>query len=650
MKSFRSRVTWYVARLSSMSAPEITHRLNEAIKKESARRFTGGWRAFSVSGPLHTCAAIATLRGVDPHVAAIIATEATAVRSGSFALLGARWPELSGMPPPRDFWHLDPTDGQPWPSQSYCFDVAFRHGIETREIKRVWEINRLQFLIPLAADAAMQNSQVGRQLIDGVVKSWMAGNAPFRGVNWISPIELALRVISVAVSLSITGTQHLDEASREQLLSFFAAHAFWIARFPSLYSSANNHRVAELAGLVVATTIAPGIANAKRLGEESWAALLSELERQILPDGCGAEQAPNYSAFMIELALVSALFARERNLTFSSVACERLARWADHVRWLMNDDGQVPAIGDCDDCRVVTMTQAAEPRYVGSIAAAVAGVLNKASLVPTARDRHLRDYFFGSPEDSVYMSSGIRTFDCGGLSVARLTRPPNWNLIFDHGPVGYLSIAAHGHADALALWLSIGGRQVIVDAGTYLYLSDRAWRDRFRSTAVHNTLSIGDTSSSRPSGPFNWARKAKVRLIAAASEPYPRFAAEHDGYLDRFGCWHRRIVEIPNPSSVVVTDKLIGREVREPVSLSFLLDPSFNVVGDGEKAVHVKDGDESILYLESLGPLSARVVRGDETEKLGWISKSFGSREPTSQILFEGVLGKSVSIVRLTLL
>ena len=29
-------------------------------------------------------------------------------------------------------------------------------------------------------------------------------------------------------------------------------------------------------------------------------------------------------------------------------------------------------------------------------------------------------------------------------------------LTFDHGPVGYLSIAAHGHADTLAVWLSIG--------------------------------------------------------------------------------------------------------------------------------------------------------------------------------------------------
>ena len=53
-------------------------------------------------------------------------------------------------------------------------------------------------------------------------------------------------------------------------------------------------------------------------------------------------------------------------------------------------------------------------------------------------------------------------------------------LTFDHGPVGYLSIAAHGHADTLAVWLSIGDQPVFVDAGTYLYHSSRALRDAFR--------------------------------------------------------------------------------------------------------------------------------------------------------------------------
>ena len=86
----------------------------------------------------------------------------------------------------------------------------------------------------------------------------MDGNPPFRGLNWSSGIELALRVISVALALSMIGVERLDEESRRSILKFFSAHVYWLKRFPSLHSSANNHRIAELTGLIVGLSMAPG--------------------------------------------------------------------------------------------------------------------------------------------------------------------------------------------------------------------------------------------------------------------------------------------------------------------------------------------------------------------------------------------------------
>ena len=39
----------------------------------------------------------------------------------------------------------------------------------------------------------------------------------------------------------------------------------------------------------------------------------------------------------------------------------------------------------------------------------------------------------------------------------------------DAGPLGYQTIAAHGHADALSFTLSVGGMEFLVDPGTYAY-------------------------------------------------------------------------------------------------------------------------------------------------------------------------------------
>ena len=219
------------------------------------------------------------------------------------------------MPPPAAFWHTDPDDGEVFSQRdAYCFDVSFRHGVNTREIKRIWELKPP----PVPGSACCLCSAlwspadlnlVGRPcaVVDG-------GQPSFSRAELGSGIELALRLISVALCLSMIGVERLDEETRQAALQFFFAHVYWLKRFPSLHSSANNHRIAELAGLIVGTTMAPGIPGADDCAKSSWRDLLIEIDRQIYPDGVGAEQAPNYTAFAIELFLVAAVFSRKTRL------------------------------------------------------------------------------------------------------------------------------------------------------------------------------------------------------------------------------------------------------------------------------------------------------------------------------------------------
>jgi Heparinase II/III N-terminus len=290
-----------------MSAAEIVHRLVESANKQTARRHSGGWEGVDSFGPLTTMPGIRSrIIASSPDLSALITCEADNIRAGSFYLLGARWPKPASIPPDPRFWRIDPEDGEPFPQwDAYTFDISFRHGINTREMKRVWELNRLQFLVPLAADAVLKNHNES-VLLAGMIRSWMAGNPPVRGPSWISGIELALRIISVALALSIIGVDCLDSVTRGAALRFFFAHVDWIRRFPSLNSSANNHRIAELTGLIVGSIMAPGFPGAVVLRDNSWRALLAEIDQQIHPDGVGAEQSPGYTAFSIELFLLAA--------------------------------------------------------------------------------------------------------------------------------------------------------------------------------------------------------------------------------------------------------------------------------------------------------------------------------------------------------
>jgi hypothetical protein len=645
LRSVLGRFAWYRDRLAAMSAAETVHRLVETATKQTARRHNGGWDAVEAFGPLTMIPGIRSrIIASSADLSALITREADNIRAGSFGLLGARWPRPPLIPPDPMFWRIDPDDGEPFPQwDAYTFDISFRHGINTREIKRVWELNRLQFLVPLAADAVLKN-QNESVLLAGMVRSWMAGNPPFRGPSWISGIELALRIISVAMALSIVGVDCLDSFTRKAALRFFFAHVDWIRRFPSLNSSANNHRIAELAGLIVGLTMAPGFPGAVALREDSWRALLTEIDQQIHTDGVGAEQSPGYCAFSIELFLLAATaLGREGSLPAATV--DRLAAWCEHSLWLMDTDAKVPAIGDFDDCRVIATTQSPEPRYVASIVAIVSGCVGRPDLASPAKDPSIRDVVLGSADVSPAQPVGMRSFTSGGYSVIRSRHKDPVVLTFDHGPIGYLSIAAHGHADTLSIWLSIGSRPVIVDAGTYLYHSNRDLRDLFRDTAVHNTLSLDVVGSSRPSGPFNWASKASARLISSESTPVTRVVAEHDGYVAQHGVRHRRTVEFDNASQFTIVDELLGVPTERSVTVSFLLDPTCrSTVEPDRSGVLINHNNLPFIRIASAGPLRARVVRGDEATGLGWLSPSFGVRIPTDQVLFEGHLDKPSTI------
>jgi hypothetical protein len=611
----------------------------ETATKQTARRHSAGWDAIEPFGPLTTIPGIRFRIGASSSdLSALIASEADNARMGSFCLLGARWPKPPSMPPDARFWRIDPEDGGPFPQwDAYAFDISFRHGINTRELKRVWELNRLQFLVPLAADAVLR-SRNHSALLTGIVGSWMAGNSPFRGPCWISGIEAALRTISVALALSIIGIDDLDSMARRAMLRFFFAHVDWIRRFPSLHSSANNHRIAELAGLIVGSIMAPGIPGSDVLREDSWRALLAEIDQQIWPDGVGAEQSPGYTAFSVELFLLAAAaLGRECDLPATTV--ERLSAWSEHSLWLMDSDAKVPAIGDFDDCRAIATTQAPEPRYVASVVAAVSGCLGRPDLAPPAKDTGIRDVILASAKISPAQRVGTRLFTSGGYSVFRTAHKDPVVLTFDHGPIGYLSIAAHGHADTLSIWLSIGNQPVIVDAGTYLYHSNRGVRDLFRDTAVHNTLSLDGIGSSRPSGPFNWASKANASLISCERSPVARVMAEHDGYLAQCGVRHRRTVEFDGVSQFTVIDELVGAPTDRSATVSLLVDPACqSTVEPDQSAILVTCNDRRLIRIANIGPLRARVLRGDKETGHGWVSPSFGVIVPADQILFEGHL------------
>jgi hypothetical protein len=168
-------------------------------------------------------------------------------------------------------------------------------------------------------------------------------------------------------------------------------------------------------------------------------------------------------------------------------------------------------------------------------------------------------------------------------------------VTFDHGPLGLAPLAAHGHADALSVTIHNGSDPVIVDPGTFAYHTDRAARDRCRSTPAHATLHFSGASQARMRGPFLWQGAPRVSRVNGAGD------ADGDAWWQcrwASGEVHRRRVAVAG-GEVRIEDAV---ERGAGATLSLPLAPGAQVTLDETRARITSGATVAELRSEGLEP------------------------------------------------
>jgi hypothetical protein len=232
-----------------------------------------------------------------------------------------------------------------------------------------------------------------------------------------------------------------------------------------------------------------------------------------------------------------------------------------------------------------------------------------------------------------FKESGYYLLQCGPAdSTERIS------IVVDCGELGFKSIAAHGHADALSFALCAFGREVFVDPGTYDYFTYPEWRTYFRSTRAHNTVVIDDQDQSVMLGPFMWGHRANSRCVEW--DPWPdgggRLVAEHDGYRRlRDPVIHRRNFELdPTKRRLTIADD-ISAAAHHRVAIHFHLSERCraSVVSPHEISISLPEGEVTL----TVDPrLNLTVFEGCENPKLGWVSRGYHRKVPAPSIIAEG--------------
>jgi hypothetical protein len=626
-----------------MSPAEVVWRTrDQALRMAWARRQVR--RADIVSAPVAgdrrftaVLAPDAASRAPEAAKAAVVAAADRLLR-GEWEVLGVVRDDLV-LPD----WFSDPVTGRRAPADRYAFRIDHRSQERTGNIKQVWEISRLQHLTLLASAWSLTREEPYAQRVADHLSSWWQENPFLSGVNWTSGIELGIRLISFAWIRRLLhdwpGTadlfEHNDLAVRQ-----IRWHQQYLAAFPSRGSSANNHVIAEAAGQLVASCAFAWFPESERWRRDSARLLERELIRNTFPSGIGRELAADYQCFVAELGFLAAVEAEAAGHPLNPPVWQRLSAMADSAAALVDERLRPPRQGDSDEGRALLLDAPVSNRWPALLALAGA-LVGRLDWWPQPQP-DVGSTFIGAlcarrDVDSRPAQRPFRFADAG-LTLLRTTAGREIWCRCDGGPHGYLSIAAHAHADALSVEVRYAGVDILADPGTYCYHGEPAWRSYFRSTIAHNTIQLGGRNQSHEGGPFLWLRHARAREIEVADNgEVASWTADHDGYTDvKPPATHRRSVRLDRTSRrLEIIDEVSGGD--HELRLALHLGPDVEAELRGNSAALSWAGSQSgTARLELPGMLRWELHRGDIAPILGWYSAGLGRRQPTSTLLGSG--------------
>jgi len=239
-----------------------------------------------------------------------------------------------------------------------------------------------------------------------------------------------------------------------------------------------------------------------------------------------------------------------------------------------------------------------------------------------------------------------RAFPASGhylLQFGHATRADRISVLFDCGKLGFGSISAHGHADALSLTLRAFGQDILVDPGTFDYFSYPAWREYFRGTFAHNTVLVDGLDQSTLQGSFLWGQTATARCLQwHPSTDGGTVTGEHDGYVRLADpVTHRRTLRLAGRlRTLTVEDTLVaGGEHR--VAILFHLSETCVARAAGG-VVQIGVGSH-VVRLELDPRLEVTILEGSEQPIGGWVSRGYHQKNRATTIVGTGSFRGSAS-------
>ena len=525
-------------------------------------------------------------------------------------------------------WMSAFSDKKRWPLE-FSPKLEFRQRDDIGDARVNWELGRHFETSVLARAFYLSGNSKYMEVLKENFYDWVQKNPFMKGIGWTSPMEMAIRAYSWmwAYAFLNASSGYSHDKFLKDLKCALINQVEYVMEHRSRYSSANNHLIVEMSIVCICGVIF-GIG---KWVDESVEVLSGEIKRQVHDDGVDKEQAVHYHSFVIEAYMLCISLLKKNSINYPRHIDEILDKMCLFLRDIMDEKGNVVEIGDSDDGKILDLYGGAGFNHYEYVLQACSILLGKEyvqmeKLYPNINWIFDTNKIYGAVEKLPSQKSTI--YESGGYTVIRGECEAGEVLLtFDHGELGYGSIAAHGHADALSITLRIGAKEIFVDPGTYVYHTKREWRDYFRRTLNHNTVEINGKDQSHMKGEFIWGERANAVLLDYRfSENEDFVSARHDGYSP---CMHQRDIRYEKPSRISITDSIYGGQGEW--ILTFMLSSDVKAVKKSHNAIQISIDENTNVIMEFEADCEMRVHLEE-----AWVSKRYMEKVKTLAVRCKG--------------
>lgn len=603
-------IAWLMRRLKAMSIPEVMWRISQKlIQKNEQKRFKA--QRLAVTATLFN----QRLSGIKIDADKMHLN----LENRDFGL-NTQIPLLGGY----DYkqykmqWNAGFQTGNTWPDE-FSYSLEYKQRDDVGDARTNWELNRhFQFAL-LAKDYAASGEEKYLNEFRELFEDWNEKNPFLWGISWTSVMEVAIRCSNWCYTYCFLRSADAPENLLEELRIGIVNMTEYVANHYSRFSSANNHLIVEAYSIGqtgVLCEYKPWIKLAVDI-------LTRELPLQNYSDGVNKELSLHYQSFYMEAMGLMMRLLIKNSYNVPSAWKPMLEKMCTYVADCMGDYGETVVFGDDDEGKILDLQGGL--KHYQYVLGLFSCLLDQQYTDMGRLQCENLNWLFSAKERNAVQSKQLyrppfsACYKEGGNTILR--SKDNRILIgIDHAALGFGSIAAHGHADALSFQMYVSGQPVFVDPGTYIYHCDLESRNAFRRTENHNTVCVNGKDQSEMLGAFLWGRKAKCELISYVEDGNQvALQAKHNGYnpyahLRTFKFDERARLEIAD----IVSD---GAECE----LNFVLSPEFSIKKIDEKQLSIVSDIRKYLIVFEGNDITIDI-------KDAMYSEMYGTRQETKKI------------------